>query len=138
MKKKIIILSFLLGIMALPLMADNDGQAIVLQMSDGTTMSYQLSADPVITFDGDNLVLETTEDELTAPYKKVISFAYTGVSTGVGKVAATGNSAPASVYTADGKLVKNIRKGEVLNTEELPQGVYIVKSGKNVHKIVKK
>lgn len=138
MKKKIFILSFLLGIMALPLMADNDGSEIVFQMSDGTTLSYQLSDDPVITFDGDNLVLVTTNDELTAPYRKIIYFAYTGVSTGVGKVAVSGKSAAASVYNADGKLVKKLRKGEVLNTEQLPQGVYIVKSGKNVHKIVRK
>lgn len=138
MKKKIFILSFLLGIMTLPLMADNDGPNIVFQMSDGTILSYQLSDDPVITFDGDNLVLTTTDDEFTAPYRKIISFSYTGVATGVEKVTVSGKSAAASVYTTDGKLVKKIRKGEVLSTKQLPKGVYIVKSGKNVHKIVRK
>ena len=138
MKKKTLILAFLLGIVSLPLMANNDGPCIVFQMSDGTTMSYLLSDDPVITFDGDNLVLKTIKDDLTAPYKKIISFSYTGVSTGVAKVAVTGKTTSTFIYTAEGKLFMKLHKGEALNTEQLPQGLYVVKSGKNVHKIVKK
>ena len=123
---------------------------LVVQCSDGSTTVYALSRQPVVAFEGANLVITAGEVEATFARAKVEQFFFRPVGTGIGKVPSGGLerrvrfAAPdlialsgiseddaLRVVTVDGRMAAATidRTAGIANISlaGLPTGVYILK-----------
>ena len=157
---KHIFILILLGLLTAP--ATKAQSELVVQLADGSTTVYALSQQPVVAFEGDNLVITAGEAEATFARAEVEQFFFRPVGTGIGKVSSGGLerlvrfAAPdlialsgiseddtLRVVTVDGRMAAaNI--GRTAGTANislagLPTGIYIVQINQtNAIKIFKK
>lgn len=154
----------LLGLMALPmtLSAEETVKAkyIVLEQGDQQTVEFSLSDAPVLSFKDDSLVVACNGDELVVPLQgltyrfedkeltgiKSITNATPSSNEGFafshGQVSGLSKGGKVSVYTADGvKVIESSAdsNGNVdLQLNQLPKGLYIIKTPAKSFKILKR
>ena len=137
--KKIIICATLLGCaLAFPKQAYADDYNFMnLHKNDatGTSESIDLNIFTAMTFNNGQLTLRngsTTVKTYTLSTLRKLTF--TNTSTGIRELDAVQANAPVEVYTTTGVHVKS---GNA-DLSGLPNGIYIVRTGKTVEKVLKK
>ncbi len=155
------IFSFLLSFLSLSLsaFADEEEQALVLHLKDGSQVTYFLSSRPKLSFDAGMLKLATSQVEVSYPVTNLKRYTFEMKDlTAIVGVGNTGQmiriednevrfSGFASgelleVYAADGRKVASSSVGAngnaIVSLQDLPAGVYMVHHGLTTYKIVKK
>lgn len=135
---------------------------LVVQFSDGSTTVYALSQQPVVAFEGANLVITAGEAEATFARTEVSQFFFRPVGTGIGKLSSGVPERRVRFAAPDLIAVSDIAEGDALrlvtvdgrtaaatidraagianiSLAGLPTGVYILKINQtNTIKIFKK
>lgn len=132
--------------------------ALVVHTKSGSATTFLLKDKPLVNFEGTDLKVSSDQGDAYFPLADVLRFTYlqvdpsgidqqtvpdTGVSfdDGVLVISQLRAGATVSVYSLDGKLVRQIapqRYGTYrLNLSELSSGLYIVKADNTTYKITK-
>lgn len=151
MKKQLL----LLAMMLLPLAAIADDAQIVIKQKGGNETALKLSTNPVITFEGENMVVASDVIQISIPLDDIDDYVVSDGTTAIEPVTAqpqytrghiifSGMTAgsPVFIHTLDGKLVGKQAadasgKADV-NMENLPKGAYIISSQNSSIKVVNK
>ena len=157
---KHIFILILLGLLTAP--AAKAQSELVVQLADGSTTVYALSQQPVVAFEGDNLVITAGEAEATFARAEVEQFFFRPVGTGIGKVSSGGLERRVRFAAPDLIVVSGIAEDDALRVVAvegrtaaatidraagianislagLPTGVYILKTNQtDTIKIFKK
>ena len=131
MNKKIITLVFLSIILSMPLSA----RSLVIHYTSGSTTNILLSDEPTITFNGDSLMIRTINANMSISMVEAKYYTYSNITTGIGNVNDNVLKKDAEIYSLNGVL---LIKGNTVDIDSLPKGVYIIKSGKETIKISKR
>ena len=159
--KKYIYLTILLAMYSLlPVMASNEGDAVVVETRDGSLSIFVFTDKPVISFDGKNLTINTKtatlfdfgvvkkvyfEDQVAADVDNLLqeakpTFHFVDRETIV--ISGVDVASHVSLYTLDGKNIPvdaRIVNDEVtLSLSGLHSGVYIIKTNSHSFKFNKK
>ena len=151
MKKEIL----LFVLMLLPMVASADDAQIVIKQKSGNETVLKLSTNPVITFEGENMVVASDVIQISIPLDDIDDYVVSDGTTAIepvttqprftrGHVIFSGVAAgsPVYIHTLDGKVVgKQVAdasgKADV-SLENLPKGAYIINSQNNSIKVVNK
>jgi hypothetical protein len=151
MKKQILL--FLLAL--LPLAASADDAQIVIKQKSGNETILKLSTNPVITFEGENMVVASDVIQISIPLNDIDDYIVNDATTAIEPVATQPQytrghvifsnmaaGSPVYIHTLDGKLVAKQAadasgKADV-NMENLPKGAYIISSQNSSIKVVNK
>ena len=161
MNKTIILLVVLLTF-STTMHAQNGGvqkQQLVVWLTDGTTVRHDLTDEPVTTFSGGALFLNTTSTTISYPLENVKRYTYVGVADTPMSIVrpgeirfAQGNDrmtfdglpegAVLNVYSSDGKLLQTLtaHSGQttLISLASQPAGTYIIKTGDATYKFLKR
>jgi hypothetical protein len=139
--KKII----LFALLALGCAAGHAQNTLYIWQQTGEVVSYAFSEKPRITYADTNLILTTTKVQVEFPLSSVRKFTFNDVmiDDAIGTVRATlKDEGPLSIYTLGGVLVKTVPAEaggrHTYSLDELPAGVYVVKSKTTSYKVVKR
>lgn len=136
---------------------------LIVQKTDGTTESFQLADQPVVTFEGANGIFATSSLSISIPRADIDNFHFESVATGIKmvtpstkdianvrvrfidgntvEIAGQANSAVA-VYRIDGAAANaDVVKGAdsaTVSLGNLPKGIYVIKYGNNSIKMIRK
>ena len=142
MKRIFFTLSLLVG--ALAVQAD-DFNYLTLTQNDDTSVATVLRKTRRITFDGDNIVVTTTDGTLTRSLSMLRQISFTeDAPVGVRSVSGTWAPQRIVIYSASGVVVRQIdstdARQEVVNRylNALPAGIYIIKEGTQTRKMLKR
>ena len=155
MKRILLFIFLLVGLLLPAVRVCAEGQTLVLHHADGTTSEVELQTMPRIRLSADKMTV--TSQGISQEYAKsdVVRFTYKGVGTGIstvkpsaryrvdddGQVTFYGTDADAgriNVYNSNGiqmpvRLSKDDAGNAILPLNTLPQGVYIVNiNGKTI------
>lgn len=150
--KKQILLFFL---MLLPMVASADEAQIVIKQKSGNETALKLSTNPVITFEGENMVVASDVIQISIPLGDIDDYVVHDGTTAIepvttqpqftrGHVIFSGVVAgsPVYIHTLDGKVVaKQVADASSkvdVSLENLPKGAYIISSQKNSIKVINK
>lgn len=155
MKRTIVLFCLLLGV--IPFFAQN---AVVIHQKDGQKCGFGFEDKPVITYTDTHLVLKTTNTEVQYPLTSLDKITFSDVENAVQPIQESDMSPEITLdkfeVCISGAKPKTIVSfidsgGKTLNTfqtdsdgkitfsiDELPQGVYIIKSDNLTFKILKK
>lgn len=139
--KKII----LFALLALGCAAGHAQNTLHIWQQTGEVVSYAFWEKPRITYADTNLILTTTKVQVEFPLSSVRKFTFNDVmiDDAIGTVRATlKDEGPLSIYTLGGVLVKTVPAEaggrHTYSLDELPAGVYVVKSKTTSYKVVKR
>ena len=139
--KKII----LFALLALGCAAGHAQNTLHIWQQTGEVVSYDFLEKPRITYADTNLILTTTKVQVEFPLSSVRKFTFNDVmiDDAIGTVRATlKDEGPLSIYTLGGVLVKTVPAEasgrHTYSLDELPAGVYVVKSKTTSYKVVKR
>ena len=139
--KKII----LFALLALGCAAGHAQNTLFIWQQTGEVVSYDFLEKPRITYADTNLILTTTKVQVEFPLSSVRKFTFNDVmiDDAIGTVRATlKDEGPLSIYTLGGVLVKTVPAEaggrHTYSLDELPAGVYVVKSKTTSYKVVKR
>lgn len=119
-----------------------------LSLTDGSSRTYLLSDKPVITMPGDEMTVTVDEASFTCKRSEVAAMKFEeSEAAAIESQAATGRfsylngivecaGSRIDIYDLSGKLLMS--GSDVLSTESLNQGIYIVKTNQHTVKISKK
>ena len=164
MKKKALLRAFaLLTLLLLPAqavlarVAEENVTCMVLTLTDGTVNRFALTDAPTVTYEGENLVVSTGDEQFTTALSGISQLTFEQVPLGIGEMAKESTKpvftpgqarfeglsthATVSVYTIDGKMLSSTRANEEgtvsIDLSALPQGVYILRTPNQSYKIKK-
>lgn len=156
-KNKRNLVALLLSAMFIPVSAQTAEQALIVEMKSGEQVSFAFSDNPVLSFNGSNLVVNTNLYEFTYDADTIQRYLFgTANPTAITLPTVDGSLvdgnllslhlgkayATATVYAVDGKAVLTATTDEQgvaqLSLVGLPAGVYIVKSDNFLTKILKR
>ena len=133
--------------------------ALKVWKKDKSTVTLALSEQPVTTFSNGMLIIKTTSTTIEYPLADVLRYTYEGFNTGIDSYESGNNvvvrqegdklslinvkaGEEVYLYGASGHLLQiqksNGTEPVVISLSARPQGVYIVKSGKETIKLMKK
>ena len=156
--RRIITLSLFVFMAFMTATAQN-GPQLKVWKKDGSTVLYALSEQPVTTFSDNKLVIKTSNTTVEYPLAEVQRYTYEGVETGIesidsdngvlvkqekNKLSLANLKAGAEVrlYSSSGSLLQIVKSNGtepvVISLASRPQGVYIVKSGNETIKLMKR
>lgn len=142
MKRIIFTLSLLVG--ALAVQAD-DFNYLTLTQNDDTSVATVLRKTRRITFDGDAIVVTTTDGNVKLPLTALRQISFTeDAPVAVRSVSGTWAPQRIVIYSASGMIVRQIdstdARQEVVNRylNALPAGIYIIKEGTQTRKMLKR
>ena len=163
MKKRalLIFFTYLALFIAIPIkiIAQDGNPQLVVWKKDMSKVYYYLSDQPVTTFVNGNLVINTTNTTMEYPLKDILRYTYEGVNTGIeslenensvfvkqeqDKLSLTNLKKGTEVYlyNINGRLLdikrSNGTDAVVISISSHPQGVYIVKTGTETIKLLKR
>ena len=107
---------------------------LIFQSTDGEQSVKAMGA--VITFSGDNMVVTGTDATLTLPLSNLQKFFFAATPSGVEAVDSEQESEMV-VYTVSGQFVGCFTDSRAV-TNELPKGIYVVRSSGETHKMMVK
>lgn len=130
-------------------------KSLFVTFEDGEKVEFALATTPEVTFGNDQMTITTTETTASYDLWKVSTFTYGAAATGINqaevnnKFALEGNhiiidgtNNKISVFSLDGKAsnLSPITRGDktIVNIDELPQGVYIIKINNKSIKIARR
>ncbi len=164
MKKKALIRAFaLLTLLLLPAqtllarVAEENVTCMVLTLTDGTINRFALTDAPMVTYEGDNLVVSAGEEQFTTALSGISQLTFEQVPTGINEMSEESpkpvftpgqarfeglkTHATVNIYTIDGKMLNSMRANEEgivsIDLSTLPQGVYILRTPNQSYKIKK-
>lgn len=164
MKKKALIRAFaLMAMLLLPAqallarVAEEHVTCMVLTLTDGTVNRFALTDAPVVTYEGENLVVSTGDEQFTTALSGISQLTFEQVPTGIGEMVEESqkpvftpgqarfeglkNHATVNIYTIDGKMLSSMSANEEgtvsIDLSTLPQGVYILRTPNQSYKIKK-
>lgn len=138
MKKLIFIIAFLCTLFS---KAQN---TLNVYQKDGTITCFSFSSKPESVFSGDDVIVRTTDQEVSFAFASIEKFTFEDGVTPSGIIStrnAAGQSAPVKVYNTNGVLLKTVEPTEgssELPLRDLPAGVYIIKNSTTTYKLIKK
>lgn len=141
--KKII----LFALLALGCAAGHAQNTLHIWQQTGEVVSYDFLEKPRITYADTNLILTTTKVQVEFPLSSVRKFTFDVdmimIDDAIGTVRATlKDEGSLSIYTLGGVLVKTVPAEaggrHTYSLDELPAGVYVVKSKTTSYKVVKR
>ena len=150
--KKVILLFVL---MLLPMVASADDAQIVIKQKSGNETVLKLSTNPVITFEGERMVVASDVIQISIPLDDIDDYVVSDGTTAIepvttqprftrGHIIFSGVAAgsPVYIHTLDGKVVgKQVAdasgKADV-SLENLPKGAYIISSQNSSIKVINK
>lgn len=109
---KHIFILILFGLLTAP--AAKAQSELVVQLADGSTTVYALSQQPVVAFEGDNLVITAGDANATFARAEVEQFFFRPVGTGIGKVSSGGLERRVRFAAPDLIVVSGIAEGDAL------------------------
>lgn len=118
--------------------------ALFLHQKSGGVVEFAFSEKPVVTYNGNALVISVPDASVTYPLADVQKFTFGEVDENVTRITAPVNEKPQPtyIYSIDGKLMRTLKPGEDGKTsasvDGLPAGTYVIKNGKTSYKILKK
>lgn len=155
MKKLFMLLTAVCAMLQVAMAADK-AEALLIQTKDGQTVSYSLTARPVVTFEATDLVLTTTEVSVKYPLADVKDITFGSNSSAIDVMNADiaftingdqivaqglGKGDRLQVYGIDGKVIANAgidAEGTAkADISSLGHGIYVVKAGKKSYRIMK-
>ena len=151
MKKQIL----LFVLMLLPMVAIADDAQIIIKQKSGNETVLKLSTNPVITFEGERMVVASDVIQISIPLDDIDDYVVSDGTTAIkpvakqpqytrGHVIFSGivSGSPVYIHTLDGKVVGKQAadaSGKVdVSLESLPKGTYIISSQNNSIKVVNK
>ncbi len=160
MKKLISALALSLAFAGNALAQDDLGTAnLVVHTGDGQSIEYSFAVEPIVTFEGNDLVLtDIDETRVVYPMSEGIRFTFTNINTGVKDVKATPSmsirlvngivtiaglepNAPVMVYDLAGRRVASAvadsAGSAVVNTQGWNTGAYVFTAKGQSFKIIK-
>ena len=140
MKKTVLLLALLVQS---SLLLAQGSPAITIKQRGGNETILELSSNPVITFEGEEMVVTNDFTRIQIPLGDIEEYMVNNIASGVKKVlvehqfqngrvffSRIPKGTPISVYSADGRLVTRKVVGETNNSEvyvgDLPNGIYII------------
>lgn len=135
------------------------GPALKVWKKDKSTVLLALSEHPVTTFSNGKLVIKTSSTTIEYPLADVLRYTYEGVETGIDNYESDNNivvrqeadklslsnvkaGEEVRLYSSSGSLLQIVKSNGtepvVISLSSRPQGVYIVKSGKETIKLMKR
>ena len=150
-----ILLSFMIPI---ALLAEGNPQLKVWK-KDKTTVLYDLSDEPVTTFENGKLVIKTSSSTVEYPVKDILRYTYEGVRTGIDNITYDNSvlvkeeqdklsflnlktGSEVYLFNANGRLLDVQRSNGTdavsVSLSSRPQGVYFVKCGNETIKLMKR
>jgi len=112
---------------------------------DGTITCFSFSSKPESVFSGDDVIVRTTDQEVSFAFASIEKFTFEDGVTPSGIISTRnegGKSAPIKVYNTNGILLKTVEPTEEGSTEfplrDLPAGIYIIKNSTSTYKLIKK
>lgn len=150
-----ILLSFMIPI---ALLAEGNPQLKVWK-KDKTTVLYDLSDEPVTTFENGKLVIKTSSSTVEYPVKDILRYIYEGVRTGIDNITYDNSvlvkeeqdklsflnlktGSEVYLFNANGRLLDVQRSNGTdavsVSLSSRPQGVYFVKCGNETIKLMKR
>ena len=136
-----------------------NGPQLKVWKKDKSTVLFALAEKPVTTFSNNMLVIKTSTATVEYPLAEVQRYTYEGVETGIesidsdygvlvkqekNKLSLANLKAGAEVrlYNSSGSLLQIVKSNGtepvVISLSSRPQGVYIVKSGNEIIKLMKR
>jgi hypothetical protein len=116
-------------------------QHLNIWQTNGELVSYAFAQKPLITYEDETLVLTTTAIKVEYPLSAVRKFTFEDNPNAIGTVhAELKDDAPLRIYSVGGILLKTVPAGPEGSTfylDNLPKGVYIIKTPTTSHKITK-
>lgn len=112
-----------------------------VHQKDGAIVSYAFSEQPLVTYTDEGIHLVTTKVEVDYPMANLEKFTFSDDPNGINEIRTAGATSDIRIYALNGKLLKTVRQQEgaaTFSTDELPQGVYIIKNGETTYKVTKK
>lgn len=150
-----ILLSFMIPI---ALLAEGNPRLKVWK-KDKTTVLYDLSDEPVTTFENGKLVIKTSSSTVEYPVKDILRYTYEGVRTGIDNITYDNSvlvkeeqdklsflnlktGSEVYLFNANGRLLDVQRSNGTdavsVSLSSRPQGVYFVKCGNETIKLMKR
>lgn len=132
-----------------------DDACIVIKQKSGNETILELSANPIITFSGEDMVVTSSLTTIAIPLADVDSYTAYDATTGIrpltdapqfanGHVLFSGlaKGSDVRIYTADGRLVSHQQADAsghaAVSLDSLPKGVYVIRTPDNSIKIINK
>ena len=158
MKRIRIIFILLSFMMPIALLAEGNPQLKVWK-KDKTTVLYDLSDEPVTTFENGKLVIKTSSSTVEYPVKDILRYTYEGVRTGIDNITYDNSvlvkeeqdklsflnlktGSEVYLFNANGRLLDVQRSNGTdavsVSLSSRPQGVYFVKCGNETIKLMKR
>lgn len=136
-------LFFLLAVGSLLTASAEDYKYLVLTQTDASTIGFELRKTRSITFNGDAIVVTTTDGEAQATLSTLKQLDFTSKKpTGVQEVIAKGASGRVTIYSLNGVPVRQFDNSSTQNVSTmlstLPAGMYIIKEGSQTRKLLKR
>lgn len=139
MKRTIILSLFSLFLSAASCFAQT---TLNIHQKSGGIVGYAFSEKPVVTYEGSNLVLNTTKVKVVYPISDLEKLTFdNGELAEIESVTMSDVKGKTFVYTSNGVLLKELQPEEGtthLLLEGLSNGVYIIRNGSTTYKIIKK
>ena len=135
------------------------GPALKVWKKDKSTVLFALAEKPVTTFSDNKLVIKTSSATIEYPLADIQRYTYEGVETGIESIESDNSmlvkqekdklslanlkaGAEVRLYNSSGSLLQIVKSNGtepvVISLSSRPQGVYIVKSGKETIKLMKR
>ncbi|MDE6669726.1 MAG: hypothetical protein K2K26_08615 [Muribaculaceae bacterium] len=160
MKKIISALTLAMAFAGSALAQDDLGTAnLVVHTGDGQSVEYSFAVEPVVTFEGNDLVLtDIDETRVVYPMSEGVSFTFTNITTGISNTKVTPSlsvrlvngivtvaglepNAPVMVYDLAGRRVATAAAdptgSAVVNTQGWSAGAYVFSAKGQSFKIIK-
>lgn len=139
--KRLLLLSFLF----LTVLHTTAQNVLNVHSKTGAVVSYALSQKPVVTYDGDVLVLTADKTRVEYPLADLDKLTFSDTESTVESISASGISGDRTIriFDAEGRSVKTIESDAETDTEpqlllrDLPEGIYIVRQGDISYKLIK-
>ena len=119
-----------------------DYKYLVLTQTDTSTIGFELRKTRCITFNGDAIVVTTTEGETQATLSTLKQLVFSARPDGVQEVIEKGTSRRVTIYSLNGVPVRQFDNSSTQNVSTmlstLPAGMYIIKEGSQTRKLLKR
>ncbi len=136
-------ISILLAVGCLLTASAEDYKYLVLTQTGASTIGFELRKTRSITFNGDAIVVTTTEGENQATLSNLKQLVFTSTKPdGVEEVIAKGALGRITIYSLNGMPVRQFDNSSTQNVSTmlstLPAGMYIIQEGSQTRKLLKR
>ena len=149
------VFTLLLLLLAGVQIAHAEDATIIIKQIDGNETVIELVTNPIITFDGDNMVVTNDHTRILFPIDSIREYTVSNADTGIKTVSTTplfdngkikfnslAKGTHINIYTVDGRLTRRYYVDDTglicIDLTSLPQGLFIINAQNNKIKIINK